>query len=49
MLHLTAVDLKKVKIESLVIPVCKDKEIHENKTISSLIRKVKKLKEFTGK
>ena len=48
MLHLTSVDLKKVKIESLVIPVCEDKDIHDDETISFLIRKVKKIKEFKG-
>ena len=48
MLHLTAADLKKTKIESLVIPVCEDKEIHDNKTISALIRDVMKIKEFKG-
>ena len=48
MLHLTAVDLKKAKIESLVIPVCEDKEIHDNKTVSSLIKTAMKIKEFKG-
>ena len=48
MLHLTSVDLKKVKIEALVIPVCEDKDIHDNKTISALIKKAKKIKEFKG-
>ncbi len=38
MLYLKSVDLKKEKIESLVIPVCEDKNIHEDKTILSLIR-----------
>ncbi len=48
MLHLTAVDITKIKIASLVIPVCEDKDIHENTTISSLIKQAKKIKEFTG-
>lgn len=48
MLHLTAVDLEKTKIESLVIPVCEDKEIHDNKIISALIRDAMKIKEFGG-
>ena len=48
MLYLKSVDLKKEKIESLVIPVCEDKNIHEDKTILSLIRKAKKIKAFKG-
>jgi len=48
MLHLTAVDITKTKIASLVIPVCEDKDIHENTTISTLIKQAKKIKEFTG-
>ena len=49
MLKLTSVDLKKVKTEILIIPVCEDKIIHDNPTISLLIKKAKQLKEFTGK
>ena len=49
MLKLTSVDLKKVKTETLIIPVCEDKEIHDDATISLLIKKAKQLKEFTGK
>jgi len=49
MLKLTSVDLKKVGIETLIIPVCEDKEIHDDATISLLIKKAKQLKEFTGK
>jgi leucyl aminopeptidase len=48
MMHLKSVDLKKEKIESLVIPVCEDKNVFEDKIIISLIQKVKKLKEFKG-
>ncbi|MDI6687318.1 MAG: leucyl aminopeptidase [Desulfobacterales bacterium] len=49
MLNLTSVDLKKVKTETLIIPVCEDKTIHDNQAISLLIKKAKQLKEFTGK
>ncbi|HUV50467.1 MAG TPA: leucyl aminopeptidase [Anaerolineae bacterium] len=49
MLNLTSVDLKKVKTETLIIPVCEDKIIHDNQLISLLIKKAKQLKEFTGK
>jgi leucyl aminopeptidase len=48
MLHLKSVNLKKAKIESLVIPVCEDKNIHEDKTILSLIRSAKKVEIFNG-
>jgi leucyl aminopeptidase len=48
MLQLTPVDLKKEKIETLIIPVCEDKLIHSDKIVSSLIRKAKRLKEFKG-
>ena len=48
MLVLKSVDLKKVKTETLLIPVCEDRNIHDDKTVSSLITKAKKLKEFKG-
>ena len=48
MIHLKSADLKKEKIESLVIPVCEDKNIHEDETILSLIRIAKKVKAFKG-
>ena len=48
MIHLKSVDLKKIKAESLVIPVCEDKNVFDDKMIASLIRKAKKIKEFKG-
>ena len=48
MLQLTPVDLKKDKIETLIVPVCEDKVIHTDKALSGLIRKAKRLKEFKG-
>jgi leucyl aminopeptidase len=48
MIHLKSVDLKKEKIESLIIPVCEDMDVFDDKNIVSLIRKVKKIKEFKG-
>jgi len=48
MIHLKSVDLKKEKIESLVIPVCEDKNIFEDNIIISLIKEAKKIKEFKG-
>ena len=41
MLFLKSIDLKKEKIDTLVIPVCEDKDIHDNRTITSLIKKIK--------
>lgn len=48
MLQFKSIDLKKVKIEALAIPVCEDKDIHDDRIVSSLIVKAKKLKEFNG-
>jgi len=48
MIHLKSVDLKKEKIESLIIPVCEDMNVFDDKNIVSLIRKAKKIKEFKG-
>jgi len=47
-LSLKSIDLKKVKTETLIIPVCEDRDIHDDKIVSSLITKAKKLKEFKG-
>ena len=49
MLSLKSVDLKKVKIESLVIPVCEDRDLHDDETLCSLINAAKKIKTFKGK
>ena len=49
MLQIQSVDLKKAKIETLVIPVCQDDDIHDDTVITSLILKAKKLNEFKGK
>lgn len=48
MLNLESADFGKVKIETLVIPVCEDNDIHEDQTISLLIEKAKGFKEFKG-
>ena len=49
MLHLKSINLKKQKIETLAIPVCEDKDIHEEPVIKAVIKKALKLKEFSGK
>ncbi len=48
MLELKSVNLTKDKIETLVIPVCEDKEIHDNQTIVSVIKKAKMIRRFKG-
>jgi len=48
MIRLKSVDLKKEKVESLVIPVCEDQNVFDDKIIISLIRKAKKIGEFKG-
>jgi leucyl aminopeptidase len=46
MMGLKAVDLQKQKIETLIVPVCEDKEIHEDRIIKRVIKKALQLKEF---
>ena len=48
MLSLKSIDLRKIKAETLAIPVCEDRDIHDDKIITSLITRAKKLKEFKG-
>ncbi len=50
MIELKSMDLKKeVTDKTLVIPVCEDKSIHDNRTISALIKKAMKFDKFKGK
>ena len=49
MLHLKSADLTKQKIDILAIPVCEDKDIHEDPIIKSVIETALKLEEFSGK
>lgn len=48
MLELKSSDLKKDEIQALVIPVCKDKDIHDDPIISSFVKKALALEEFKG-
>ena len=48
MLHLTSADLQTTKIETLVIPVCEDRQMYDDSVLRSLVRAVKKRKEFKG-
>jgi leucyl aminopeptidase len=49
MLHLKSADLKKQPIEILAIPVCEDKDIHEDPLIKAVVQKALVLKEFSAK
>ncbi len=49
MLELKAVNLKRAKVDTLVVPVCEDCEIHTGKTLKSLSAAAKALAEFKGK
>lgn len=48
MLKLTSVNLKKEHTRTLIIPVCEDKTIHENKTILALIARAREQAAFKG-
>jgi leucyl aminopeptidase len=46
MISLKAVDLKTQKIDTLIVPVCEDNNIHDDRNIIAVIGKALKLKEF---
>ena len=46
MLRLRNVDLKTQKIDTLVVPVCENKTIHDDRLVNAVIKKALKLKEF---
>ena len=49
MLYLKTIDPRKEKVDTLIIPVCEDKNIHYQDVFTSLVKQAKKFKEFTGK
>ena len=49
MLHLTSLDLKKDKVETLAIGECEDKSIHTDPAVNVILKKAKTLKEFSAK
>lgn len=49
MLELKSVNLKRAKVETLVVPVCEDHEIHTDETTRALIGAARALDEFSGK
>lgn len=48
MIALKAVDLQKQKIETLIVPVCEDKKIHDDRLIEAVVKKALQLKEFAA-
>ena len=49
MLDVKAVNLKRVKVDTLVVPVCEDCELHTDKSVASLVDAAKGFAEFRGK
>jgi len=49
MLELKAVNLKRARVETLVVPVCEDQDIHSDPTLMSLVSVAKACDEFNGK
>jgi leucyl aminopeptidase len=49
MLRLKAIDLKKQKFDTLIVPVCEDKKIHDDRIINALIKKAMTFEEFNAK
>jgi leucyl aminopeptidase len=47
-LALASAEIGKAAIETLIVPVCADKEIHADRAIVAFLKKAKKLKEFGG-
>jgi len=48
-LEFVTVDLKKEKVETLIIPVCEDKDIYDNRSLSAATKKARSFPEFKGK
>jgi len=49
MLEVKTVNFRRTKVDTLVVPVCEDRDIHTDKTITSLIDAANAFKEFKGK
>jgi len=49
MVELKPVNLNSTKVETLIVPVCEDREIHTNKTVIGLEKSAKYYPEFKGK
>ena len=48
MLGFKAVNLKRAKVEGLVVPVCEDRNIHTDPSVTALIDMAKAYEEFKG-
>ncbi len=48
MLNVKYIDLKKTSMDILVIPVCEDEAIHENRTLTALAKKAAAIRGFKG-
>jgi leucyl aminopeptidase len=46
MIKFTQVDIKKSKVEIIVIPVCTDRHIHTDPTVAALVKRASAVKEF---
>ena len=49
MLEIKTVNLARTKVETLVVPVCEDHEIHTDKTVKAIIDSAQAFQEFTAK
>ncbi|WP_172684058.1 M17 family peptidase N-terminal domain-containing protein [Desulfosarcina cetonica] len=49
MLEIKSVNLKRSAVDTLVVPVCEDQDIHDDPTVTSLVDAAKALEEFNGK
>ncbi len=49
MLEVKAVNLKRTKVDTLMVPVCEDRGIHTDLTVTSMVEAAKALAEFNGK
>ncbi len=49
MLRLTSIDLKKLQYDTLAVAVCEDKDIHDDPSIVSVVKKALGLADFSGK
>jgi leucyl aminopeptidase len=49
MLALKSGNLNKINVKTWIVPVCEDADIHVDKTILSLVEKIKRFNEFKGR
>ena len=49
MLSIISGNLAKLKSDCVIIPVCEDKDIHELPAIKDIVKRIAKIKDFSGK